>query len=91
MLEVTKLYEKAGKINELLPLEDKLEVTFTYDPIKNETGICIARNDANGEYHILKMLLDEDAKELYKIITDQTYGPHKKGNIDETSLQMPEI
>lgn len=85
MLELTKLFEKAGMMNELLPIEDKLVVSFTHDPIKGETGICVARNDVNGRYHILKMLLDEEAKELYKIITDQTYGPDKKGDTNVKS------
>lgn len=53
-------------------MTDFLYVSYDKDEKKNETGICIGRINKKGEHEILKMELDEQAKILYKVLTDQS-------------------
>ena len=52
-------------------MTDLLYVTWDYDEKKNEKGICVGRVNKDGSHTILKMLLDDKAERLYKVITEQ--------------------
>jgi hypothetical protein len=53
-------------------MTDFLYVSYDKDEKRNEIGICIGRINKKGEHEILKMELDEQAKILYKVLTDQS-------------------
>lgn len=53
-------------------MEDLLCVSFDSNEQKNEHGLCVARPSKDGSYTALKMLLDKQAKDLYRAITDQS-------------------
>lgn len=52
-------------------MKDLLYVIWDYDEKKNEKGICVGRANKDGSHTILKMLLDDKAEKLYKVITEQ--------------------
>jgi len=53
-------------------MEDLLIVSFTKNDRNNEAGLCIARKDPNGDTTVLKIALDEQARILYRLLTDQS-------------------
>lgn len=53
-------------------MQDLLYISYDFDEVKNEKGICVGRQNKDGSYTILKMLLDDKAELLYKILTEQT-------------------
>lgn len=53
-------------------MQDLLYISYDYDEVKNEKGICVGRPNKDGSHTILKMLLDDKAELLYKILTEQT-------------------
>ena len=53
-------------------MTDFLVVGYDFDEKKNEKGICISRQNKDGSYALLKMLLDDEAEKLYRIITEQS-------------------
>ena len=53
-------------------MTDFLVVGYDFDEKKNEKGICVSRQTQDGSYTLLKMLLDDEAEKLYRIITEQS-------------------
>lgn len=53
-------------------MEDLLIVSFDKNDRNNEAGLCVVRKHPNGDATILKMELDEQARILYKLLTDQS-------------------
>lgn len=53
-------------------MEDLLIVSFTKNDRKNEAGLCVARTNPNGDTTVLKSELDEQARILYRLLTDQS-------------------
>ena len=53
-------------------MTDNLFVGYDFDERRNEKGICIRRKNQDGSYTVLKMLLDDEAEKLYRIITEQS-------------------
>lgn len=51
-------------------MTDLLTVSYDYDERNNEKGIVVARIK-NDSCEVLKMLLDDKAEMLYKILTEQ--------------------
>ena len=51
-------------------MTDLLTVSYDYDERNNEKGIVVARLK-NDSCEVLKMLLDDKAEMLYKILTEQ--------------------
>lgn len=52
-------------------MQDLLYVSFDKDEKKNEIGLCVGRPNADHSHTILKMVLDDKAETLYKILTEQ--------------------
>lgn len=53
-------------------MEDLLIVSFDKNDRNNEAGLCVARKHPNGDTTVIKMALDEQAKILYRLLTDQS-------------------
>ncbi len=53
-------------------MEDLLIVSFAKNDRNNEAALCVTRKYPNGDIKILKMALDEQAKILYRLLTDQS-------------------
>ena len=53
-------------------MTDLLYVSFDKNEKTGETGLCVGRQTGKGEHAILKMVLDEQAELLYKVLTDQS-------------------
>lgn len=53
-------------------MEETLFVSFDNNEIKDECGLCVFKRHKNGKIEVLKMELDEQAKILYKLLTDQS-------------------
>lgn len=53
-------------------MEDLLMVSFDKNDRNNEAGLCVARKHPNGDITVLKMELDEQARILYRLLTDQS-------------------
>ncbi len=52
-------------------MQDLLYVSFDKDEKKNEIGLCVGRQNADQSHTILKMVLDDKAENIYKILTEQ--------------------
>lgn len=52
-------------------MEDLLYVSFDKNEKKFETGLCVGRPNKDGSHTILKMVLDDEAEQLYKVLTEQ--------------------
>ena len=53
-------------------MEEILFVSFDNNERKDECGLCVFKRHENGKIEVLKMELDEQAKILYKLLTDQS-------------------
>lgn len=53
-------------------MEETLIVNFDNNVIYNETGLSVIRKRPNGDITVLKMVFGEQAKTLYKLLTDQS-------------------
>lgn len=53
-------------------MEDLLIVSFDKNDRDNEAGLCVARKHPNGDTTVLKMALDEQARILHRLLTDQS-------------------
>ena len=53
-------------------MEDLLYVSFDKNEKNGEVGLCVGRANDDGSHTILKMVLDEQAEILYRILTDQS-------------------
>ena len=53
-------------------MEDLLMVSFDKNDRNNEVGLCVAREHPSGDITVLKMELDEQARVLYRLLTDQS-------------------
>ena len=53
-------------------MEDLLMVSFDNNDKNNEAGLCVIRKHPNGDTKVLKIVLDEQARILYKLLTDQS-------------------
>ena len=53
-------------------MEDLLMVSFVKNDRNNEAGLCVAREHPSGDITVLKMELDEQARILYRLLTDQS-------------------
>lgn len=53
-------------------MEDLLIVSFDKNDRNNEAGLCVVRKHPNGDTKVLKMVLDEQARILYRLLTDQS-------------------
>lgn len=53
-------------------MEDLLMVSFDKNDRNNEAGLCVAREHPSGDTTVLKMELDEQARILYRLLTDQS-------------------
>lgn len=53
-------------------MEDLLIVSFDKNDRNNEAGLCVARKHPNGDTAILKIALNEQARILYRLLTDQS-------------------
>lgn len=53
-------------------MEDLLIVSFDKNDRNNEAGLCVARKHPSGDTTVLKMALDEQARILHKLLTDQS-------------------
>ena len=53
-------------------MEDLLIVSFDKNDRNSEAGLCVARKHPNGDTTVLKMTLDEQARILYRLLTDQS-------------------
>ena len=51
-------------------MTDLLTISYDYDERRNEKGIVVARVK-NNSCEVLKMLLDDKAEMLYKILIEQ--------------------
>lgn len=51
-------------------MEDYLQVVFDRSE-NDEPGLCVTRKDADGNFHIVKMELGEQAEMLYRLLTNQ--------------------
>lgn len=68
-------------------MQDLLYVSFDYDERMNEKGIVVGRPCKDGSHKILKMLLDDKAEKLYRVLTEQSTDFNivkKDGNKDES-------
>lgn len=52
-------------------MKDSLFVFYDKDEKCNETGLLIGRHKKDGSYTVLKMLLDKEADDLYKLLINQ--------------------
>ena len=50
----------------------KLYVGYDKDEKRNETGLVVMRDAAEKAYDVCKMVLDKEADDLYKLLTDQS-------------------
>jgi len=64
-------------------MTDLLYVSYDKNEKNNETGLCVGRVGKNGLTDILKMVLDDEAEILYKLLTDQTLKVDKLNVKDE--------
>lgn len=62
-------------------MTDLLFVSYDFDEKKNEKGICIVRKNKDGSHTLLKMLLDDEAENLYRVITEQSLKFEIKNDI----------
>ncbi len=53
-------------------MDDLLYVGFDKNERQNETGLCVGRVNSDGSHSVLKMVLDDEAKDLYELLTNQT-------------------
>ena len=53
-------------------MEDLLIVSFDKNDRDNEAGLCVTRKHPNGDITVLKIVLDEQARILHKLLTDQS-------------------
>lgn len=53
-------------------MTDLLYVSFDKNEKTGETGLCVGRQTGKEEHTILKMVLDEQAELLYKVLTNQS-------------------
>ena len=60
-----------------LPMEDRLIVGFD-NAMNDESGICVMRRDGDN-IKIVKMELGEQAKILYRLLTEQMTKAEIKG------------
>lgn len=51
-------------------MTDFLNVSFDKDEKKFESGLCVGRLNKDGSHTILKMVLDDEAEHLYKVLTE---------------------
>lgn len=52
-------------------MTDFLYVTYDKDEKRNETGLAVGRQNKDGSHTILKMVLDKEADDLYRLLTRQ--------------------
>lgn len=52
-------------------MEDSLLVFYDKDEKCNEAGLAICRHKKDGSYTVLKMLLNKEADDLYKLLINQ--------------------
>ena len=52
-------------------MTDFLYVTYDKDEKRNETGLAVGRKNKDGSHTILKMVLDKEADDLYRLLTRQ--------------------
>ena len=64
-------------------MEDLLIVSFDNNDRNNEAGLCVARKKPNGDTTVLKMVLDEQARILYRLLTDQSSKAEIKAESEE--------
>lgn len=64
-------------------MEDLLIVSFDKNDRNNEVGLCVARKHPNGNTTVIKMALDEQARILYKLLTDQSTKAEIKAESEE--------
>ena len=63
-------------------MTDLLTVSYDYDERRNEKGLVVIRNN-NDSCEVLKMLLDDKAEALYKILIEQDTDFEIKENKNE--------
>lgn len=51
-------------------MNDLLIVSFDKNNRNNNAGLCVTRKHPDGGVTVLKMALDEQARILYKLLTD---------------------
>lgn len=61
-------------------MEELLFVSFDNNERKDECGLCVFKRHKNGKIEVLKMEFDEQAKILYKLLTDQSTKADIKSN-----------
>lgn len=54
-------------------MSDRLIVGVDGNEKSKEFGICVMREESNGKIRILKMELDDEARVLYRALTDQSF------------------
>lgn len=67
-------------------MEDLLIVSFDRNDRDNEAGLCVTRKHPNGDITVLKMALDEQARILYKLLTDQSAKAEIKASRQEVRI-----
>lgn len=64
-------------------MSDLLYVSYDTKTLKDSSGLVVGRPSINGEHTILKMLLDKEADDLYKLITDQAEKSVSSSHLQE--------
>lgn len=53
-------------------MKDLLIVSFDNNDRNNEANLFVTRKHPNGDTTVLNMIIDEQARILYKLLTDQS-------------------
>lgn len=64
-------------------MNDLLIVSFDKNDRNNNAGLCVTRKHPDGGVTVLKMALDEQARILYKLLTDQSVKAEIKAESED--------